>query len=172
MTALAGTILTLCCLVGVALAVLGLPGTWLMVLAALGIEAWKPELLSWGAIIAAASMAAVAEIADFAAGAVGAKKAGGGKRSAVGAIIGGVVGGIIGTVALPIPVIGTVLGAAIGSGLAAAAMELSIEGRTTNHIRRVGWGAFIGRLVATVLKTAFAVMIASVLVASLCFAGW
>ncbi len=169
---LAGIILSLGCLIGVALTVLGLPGTWLMVLGALGVEAWRPELLSWGAIITAATMALLAEVAELAAGAVGAKKAGGSKRSAIGAIVGGILGGIVGTFAIPIPIVGTVLGAALGSGAAAAFMELSVEGRSSAQIRRVGWGAFIGRLVATVLKTAFAVMIAAVLVASVCVGGW
>jgi uncharacterized protein YqgC (DUF456 family) len=169
---LAGIILSLGCLIGVALTVLGLPGTWLMVLGALGIEAWRPELLSWSAIITAAVMALLAEVAELAAGAVGAKKAGGSKRAAMGAIVGGVLGGIVGTFVLPIPIVGTVLGAAIGSGAAAAVLELSVDGRTMEQIRRVGWGAFFGRLVATVLKTAFAVMIATVLVASVCVGGW
>lgn len=172
MAILAGIILGVGCVIGVAITVLGLPGTWLMVLGALAIEAWRPELLSWGAIIAAACLALAAELAELAAGAVGAKKAGGSKRAAIGAIGGGIVGGIIGTFALPIPIVGTVLGAAIGSGATAAIMELSIEGKTAAHIRRVGIGAFVGRLVATVLKSAFAVMIAAVLVASVCISGW
>lgn len=172
MALLAGTLLSGACVLCVALTVLGLPGTWLMALAALGVEAWRPELLSWEAIITAGVLALVAEAVELAAGAVGAKKAGGSRRAAVGAVAGGILGGIVGTFALPIPVVGTVLGAAVGSGVAAAVMELTKDGRTSADIRRVGVGAFVGRLVATVLKSAFAVMIAAVLVASACIRGW
>jgi hypothetical protein len=169
---LAASILAVVCLAGVALTLATLPGTWLMVLAALGVEAWRPELLSWDAIIAAAVLAFLAEVAEIAAGAVGAKKAGGSRRAALGAIAGGLLGAILGTVLLPIPLVGTVLGAAVGSGLAAAALELTVEGRTSRDIRAVGAGAFIGRLVATVLKTMFAVAIAAVITASAFVDGW
>lgn len=172
MATLAGIILSVGCLLGVALTVLGLPGTWLMVLAALGVEAWHPELLSWNAIIAAAVLALAGEIAELLAGAAGAKKAGGSKRAAIGAIVGGVLGGLVGTVAIPIPIVGTILGAALGSGLAAAGLELTLDGKSTAHIRNVGVGAFIGRLIATVLKTMFAMSIAAVLVASASLSGW
>lgn len=171
-TILAGIILGLACLLGVALTILSLPGTWLMVLAALGVEAWRPELLSWHAIIAAAILALAAEIAEMLAGAVGAKKAGGSKRAALAAIVGGILGGLVGTVLIPIPIVGTVLGAALGSGLAAAALELTLDGKTAAHIRNVGVGAFIGRLIATVVKTMFAMSIAAVLVASASLTGW
>lgn len=172
MTILAGMILGMVCVAGVVLAVVGLPGTWLMVLAALLIELWRPELLSWTAIITAGALAFIAEAAELIAGAIGAKRAGGSRRAAIGAVAGGVMGAVAGTFLILIPVVGTVLGAAIGSGIGAAAMEVGAVKRTPGHIRRVGVGAFIGRLVATVLKTMFAVMIAAVLIASACVGGW
>ncbi|MDX2116533.1 MAG: DUF456 domain-containing protein [Planctomycetota bacterium] len=172
MSTLAAVMLGCFSALGVALTLLGLPGIWLMVLAALGVEAWRPELLSWTAIGTAAGLALAAEVAEFLAGAVGARKAGGSRRAALAAVAGGIVGGLVGTVAIPIPVVGTVLGAALGSGLAAAVGELTLEGKTLRDVRAVGVGAFIGRLLATVIKTMFAVATAAVLVVSSAVPGW
>lgn len=172
MLVFAAVVLGIWCIAGVALTAAGLPGTWLMVLGALGVEAWTPEMLSWNVIIAAAVLSVIGEVAEFVAGAIGAKKAGGSKRAALGAIAGGVVGAIVGTVTIPIPIVGTIIGSALGSGLAAAGFELTIEGRRGVDARRVGTGAFIGRLVATVLKSMCAVMIAGILVASSIAPGW
>lgn len=169
---LAASLLTIVCLVGVALTLLSLPGIWLMALAALLVEWWQPAALSWGAIIACVLIALLGELLEFIAGAIGAAKAGGSKRAATGAIVGGIVGGIVGTVLIPIPLVGTILGGAIGSGLLALAMEMTVKLRTDGteklpgHHRRVATGAFIGRLAATVLKGACAVAAALVLIVS------
>jgi len=169
---LAASLLTIVCLVGVALTLLSLPGIWLMALAALLVEWWQPEALSWGAIIACVVIALVGELLEFIAGAIGAAKAGGSKRAATGAIVGGIVGGIAGTVLIPIPLVGTILGGAIGSGLLALAMEMTVKlksdgtEKARGHHRRVATGAFVGRLAATVLKGACAVAAALVLIVS------
>lgn len=172
MPILAGVLLSLTTIVGTAFVVLGLPGIWLMVLAALGVEWWRPELLSWSAIITAAALSVLAEVAEFLAGAVGAQKAGGSKRAALGAIAGGMLGAIFGTVLIPIPIVGTVLGASIGAGAAAAGLELTLRDKTVGDAGRVGTGAFIGRLLATIIKTIFAVATAAVLIAAVCVSGW
>lgn len=173
MNILAGTTLGLVCAIGVFLTLLGLPGTWIMLLAALGVELWKPELLGTGVLITAAVLCVIAEVVEFIAGAVGAKKAGGSKRAAVGAVIGGVVGGLVGTVVILIPIVGTLLGASIGAGIGAAGLELTIQDRrNVDAAGKVAAGAFIGRLLATVFKTMFAVSIASLLIAAVCVSGW
>lgn len=173
MNIVAGIILGLVCTVGVLLTLLGLPGTWIMLLAGLGIELWQPELLGREVLITSAVLCVLAEAVEFIAGAVGAKKAGGSKRAAVGAVIGGLVGGIVGTVVILIPIVGTLLGASLGAGIGAAALELTLEHRRTmDSAGKVAAGAFIGRLLATVFKTMFAVSIAALLVAAVCIPGW
>ncbi len=169
---LAASLLTIVCLLGVALTVLSLPGIWLMVLGALFVEWWQPAALSWGAIVACVLIAIVGEVLEFIASAIGAAKAGGSKRAATGALVGGLIGGIVGTVLIPIPILGTILGGAIGAGLLALALELSLKSRADGspklpgHHRRVATGAFVGRLMATVLKGACAVAAALVLIVS------
>jgi uncharacterized protein YqgC (DUF456 family) len=92
----------------------GMPGIWLMVLAAVIVEWLQPEvsMFSPSTLYVSAGLALLAEILEFLMGAAGARQAGGSKRGAALAIVGGVIGAILGT-ALPIPVLGT-FGAAIG----------------------------------------------------------
>ncbi len=143
--------------VGVALALIGLPGTWLILLAGVIVEYFRPETFSWWTLGIGALLVIGAEVAEFSAGAVGAKKAGGSKRAVWMAVAGGLAGGILGTFFIPIPIVGTIAGAAIGSGACAMTAELSIEGRTMKDASRVGSGAAIGRTLATVFKGCFAV---------------
>lgn len=168
----AGILMGLVGVLGVVLTLVGLPGTWLTLLVSVVIKFWRPELIDWPAIGIAGGLCVLAELAEFAAGAVGAKRVGGSPRSAIGAIVGGLFGAILGTFLIPIPLVGTVLGASIGAGVCAAAMELTLTDKTLAQAGRVGTGAFIGRLLATVFKTMFAVGVSSVLVTAVCVAGW
>ena len=54
------------------------------------------------------------------------------------------------------PIIGTIAGAALGAGLGAAILERTKDQRTWGDVWRVGQGAAIGRLIATIIKTALA----------------
>jgi hypothetical protein len=141
---------------GIALALIGLPGTWLILLVGVVVEFVRPGTFSWWTIGVGGVLAIGAEIAEFSAGAVGAKKAGGSKRAMWLAIAGGLVGGIVGTFVIPIPIVGTIAGAGIGSGACAMLAEMSIDGRTVSQAGRVGGGAAIGRTLASVFKAGFA----------------
>ena len=147
----------------VALTLLQMPGLWLMLLGALIVRLWQGGMYSNTTLAVAAGITIAAEIAEFAAGAVGAKKAGATKRGMWGAVIGGVVGALVGTVVIPIPIVGTLLGAALGSGLVAAGMELTRGGATMDHAAKVAGGAAVGRFTAAVLKLGFAAVLALVL---------
>jgi len=151
-------------MIGFALAVLGLPGTWLILLTGVGVELLRPGTFSMWTIGVGAALVIGAEIAEFSASAVGAKRAGGSRRSLVLAIVGGMVGAIAGTILLPVPVIGTLAGAAIGAGACALVAELSVEGMTFAQAGRVGRGAAIGRTLATVIKGAFALALTALLI--------
>lgn len=161
-TALIATIMALAGIAGVVAVLFSLPGTWLVIATAAAIELfWRPDTFTLTTLLVAVGLALVAEIVELVAAGAGAKKAGGAKRSAVGAILGAIVGAIAGTPLFPI--VGTILGGAIGAGLGAALFERTVEERTWGDIWRVGQGAAIGRVVATVVKGGFAVVIALVL---------
>lgn len=157
---LAGILLTLTALVCVALTVIGLPGTWILLGGAVALEIWRPETFGTWTFVIAIGLAIVAEVVEFAAGSVGASSQGASKRAGLGALVGGAVGAIAGTVLIPIPVVGTIVGSALGAGLCASGVEMALRQKTTGHIARVGAGAFVGRLLATVFKGAIALVMA------------
>ena len=142
--------------VGIALALLGLPGTWLILLVGVIVEFVRPETFSWWTIGVGGVLAIGAEVAEFSAGAVGAKKAGGSNRAMWLAVAGGLVGGIVGTFVIPGPIVGTIAGAAIGSGACAMLAEMTVDGRTLAHAGKLGGGAAIGRTLASIFKAGFA----------------
>ena len=153
--------LILFCLNALALALVavGLPGNWLMVAFSAGIT-WLTgtEMISLPTLIVLAALALAAEIVELVAGAAGSKKAGGTWRGSVGALGGGLVGGILGIfIPLP-PPFGPILGACIGAFLGATGGELS-GGKQVEAALDVGRGAFIGRLLGTIYKLAFGVVI-------------
>lgn len=146
---------------GIVLTVLSLPGTWLAVLVAAVCKLWQPDTMSWWVIAAAAALATLAEVVEFAASAVGTAKAGGSKRGGVGSLVGGLAGAIFGA-----PFffgLGAIPGAVIGAGLGAVAAEKAWAKRSWGEAGKSGQGAAVGRLVATVLKVAFAMAIALLL---------
>lgn len=143
---------------------LGLPGTWLMVGAAL-VYPWlsgDPSIGLW-TIIGTAVLALTAELVEFGLAGRYARKYGGSRRAEWGAIIGGLAGAFMG---VPVPIVGPVIGAFIGAFLGALAGELSI-GRGARASTRAATGALIGRIVAAAMKVVVGVVIATwVLVAA------
>jgi len=98
-------------LVGFILTLVTLPGTWTILAGSLLIELAMPEVLGWKTIVALVCGALFAEAVETFASAVGASKAGGSRRAAVGSIFGSIAGALIGTIALPfLPIIGTIIG--------------------------------------------------------------
>lgn len=160
LTAIALCVFNLVC---IGLTLLQMPGLWLMLLAALMTKLWRPEMFSWTTLGVAAGITVAAEVAEFAAGAVGAKSAGATRRGMWGAVVGGVAGAVIGTFVIPVPIVGTLIGAALGSGLAAAGLELTRAGTSMDRAARVAGGAAVGRFSAALLKLGFAAALAVVL---------
>jgi hypothetical protein len=161
--------------VGWALTLVGLPGNWLMVLAAacyawLGPAAGNLQI-TWSTVWATAALAAGGEFAEFVAGMWGARRAGGSRRAAVFALVGSLVGAIAGgMLGIPIPLVGppiaAVLGGALGALVGASLAEHS-RGEQARQSWRVGQAAFWGRLLGTGVKTAVATAIAVVMVVAL-----
>ncbi len=167
--------MTLVCLLAPVLIIVGLPATWLMVAAAVGANllgpwlGWWPAgepMFSWWTVGVVAGLALLADITDTVAGALGAKRAGGSRRSYIGAIVGGIPGAIIGTFMLPIPLVGTLAGGAIGAGLGAMLFQITSEEHTLSTASKVGAGAAAGWLVAMVIKLAIALTVGVILVTS------
>lgn len=142
---------------GAFLVVLGLPGTWFMVLSSV-LVSWISGrwIISVPTLIALASLAFLGEVVELLAGAAGSRKAGGSRRGTAGALLGGIAGGIAGTFVLP--VVGSIIGACLGAFLGAIAGELSI-GKKMDLALNVGWSALWGRFLGTLGKLAAAVLI-------------
>ena len=133
----AAIILTFVALFSVLITIAGLPGTWIMLLAALLAQVFvgpegQAEMFSWWTLGVAGVLCILAEIAEGAAGGAGAAAAGASKRAVFGGIVGGIIGAIVGTFVIPIPSVGTILGGAIGAG--AAGMGGGGGGRATGRL--------------------------------------
>lgn len=143
-------------LVGLTLIVFGLPGLWVEVAAFIG-YAWLTDFDTVGtvAIVVVVGLAIVGELAELVLGGRFARRYGGGRRAAWGAILGGIVGAVIG---LPLPLIGSIVGAMLGSFSGAFLLELTRRQGTAPALR-VGWGALLGWCTAIALKVGVGVVI-------------
>jgi uncharacterized protein YqgC (DUF456 family) len=142
--------------VGLALAVIGLPGIWLIVAAA-GVYAYLTDgyHIAWWGLLTLILLGVLAEILETALGGVVAGKAGGSKRGMLGAVVGGILGAILGTPLIPIPVLGTLIGACLGAFGGTFAVEVWWVKRTTQDSLKIGAGAAAGRLAGTLTKLLF-----------------
>jgi len=152
------TLLVLLNLVWLASIAFGLPGIWLMIGGAIGLELWRGNMFSVWTLLAVVVIGIIAELLEFLAGVVGARKAGSSKLGAVGALVGSLAGALIGTFLIPIPLIGTLIGACGGAFLGTFALERMI-GRPSPASIKSATGAGIGRLAGTVIKLAAGVVI-------------
>lgn len=152
--------LVLVCTTAWLLNLVTLPGNWLAVLG-MGLYAWLgPETgrvaIGIGPVIAGFVLGIVGEVFEFAAGAVGASKAGASRRATLYAIGGSMAGAIIGgIVGLPIPVLGPVLAALLFGGMGATAGAMLAEwndGKAWRDNWRIGRAAFWGRTTGTAGK--------------------
>jgi uncharacterized protein YqgC (DUF456 family) len=151
-------VLALVLVVGLVLVPLGLPGTWVILAAALAYNALTgSSAISGGSIIALLILAVIGEVIEFTLAARYTRLYGGSRRAGWGAIIGGIVGAIVG---VPVPIIGSVIGAFVGSFLGALVAEWT-RGTETRAAARVATGAFLGRVFATAAKVGIGVAMAA-----------
>jgi len=166
---LAASIVVTFALVGIALTAATLPGIWVMILAATGCQTWlmlrepPQQMFEWWTLGACLIIGLIAEVVEIFASAVGAKKAGGTRRGAIGSVIGALAGAVLGTVFILIPVLGTIIGAALGAGAGAIIAERHNGRKTWREASTIGAGAAAGRLAATVAKVGFACVVAAIL---------
>jgi uncharacterized protein YqgC (DUF456 family) len=155
-------LLILVLLLGLVMIPFGLPGTWIIVGAALGYSILVPGSISMFTVIAVAVLAVIGEVIEFTLTAKYTKKYGGSSRASWGAIIGGMVGAFMG---VPVPIIGSVIGAFIGAFVGAFVAELS-RGTGGAGATRVATGALIGRALASAVKVGIGVAMAAWIVFS------
>jgi uncharacterized protein YqgC (DUF456 family) len=166
-------------IVGWLLNLISLPGNWINVAATALYALLMPSAgrlgVGWFVVVVIVGLAMLGEVIEFAAGAAGAKKAGGSRRSAWLALAGGVAGALIGVfagVVIPIPIIGSMIGALLFAGLGSlggAVLGETWVGRDADHSWRVGKAAFWGRLMGTLGKIVVGAVIVSVVLAALVF---
>lgn len=143
--------------VGVAGTVLpALPGT-LFVLAGIVLGAWIDDFtrVGWGSVAAVTVLAVLAWSLDYAAGLLGAKKAGASRYAIAGAALGTVVGifmGLIGVLFMPL------VGAALGEYIARKNHQQAIK---------VGIATWLGIMVGLIAKVVIAFMMIGIFVAAL-----
>lgn len=142
---------------GVLLTLVMLPGTWLTLLAAIGVQFLiDPVPMSWWTVAAVAVLALLGEIAETLSSAAGARRYGASKTGMTGAIVGAIAGAVGGTILIPIPIAGTLIGTIVGAAVLTAAAERGLAGRTWRQSGASATGAALGRLVAIGVKTAIA----------------
>jgi len=169
METLAASVVVVGALLGIAVTALTLPGIWLMILIAAGcqtyflLQAPPVMMFDWWTLGACVLLGLIAEAVEIFASALGAKKAGGTRRGAIGSVIGGLAGALLGTFMIPIPILGTILGAALGAGGGALLAERHNRAKTWREATTIGAGAAVGRLAATIAKVLFAIVIAVIL---------
>ena len=135
-----------------------LPGT-LFVLAGIVLGAWIDDFarVGWGSLTVVAVMAVLAWVLDYAAGLLGARRAGASRQALIGATLGTVAGvftGFIGLLFMPLA------GAAIG--------EYAAQ-RDANRAVTVGLSTWFGILLGLLAKVVLAFMMIGVFVAALLF---
>jgi uncharacterized protein YqgC (DUF456 family) len=137
---------------------LGLPGLWMMIVAALVYDWLVPAAsIGWVTIVIAAGLAVLAEVLEWTLSAKYTQKYGGSRRAGWGAILGGIAGAMIG---VPVPVIGSIIGAFAGAFVGALVLEYSRKEATGATATRVATGALIGRVAAAAAKTGLGVAVA------------
>ncbi|HWZ27470.1 MAG TPA: DUF456 domain-containing protein [Gemmatimonadales bacterium] len=149
-------LLVACCLVGLALIAVGLPGIWLMVVAVIA-YGLVTKFAGVGVITLSVTivLALLSEVAEAWLGFGLARKYGGSKRAGWGALIGGLVGAAVG---VPVPVVGSVIGSLVGAFGGALLLEYLGHGDSDKAVR-AGFGALLGRVAATATKMALGFVI-------------
>jgi uncharacterized protein len=144
-------------LVGLAGTVLpALPGT-LFVLAGIVLGAWIDDFsrVGWGTVSVVVVLALLAWVLDYAAGLLGARKAGASRLALIGAALGTVVGlfmGLVGVLFMPL------VGAAAGEYLAR---------RDHQHAVKVGVATWLGIMAGLVAKVVIAFMMVGLFIGAL-----
>ncbi len=136
---------------------LGLPGTWMILGAAL-LYGWVTGFAEVGAamLFLFLALAVVGEVVEYVFGIAGARRFGSSNRGIVFSFLGGFAGAVVGA-----PLFfgfGAILGALVGAFLGAVLIELFTYGTSEwRKAVRSGWGNFLGRIAGVITKMAIAI---------------
>jgi uncharacterized protein YqgC (DUF456 family) len=150
-------VLALVLLVSLFLIPLGLPGTWVMVAAAVGFNVLTgSERIGVVTLVLVGVLAVIGEVLEFTLAGRYTRRYGGSRRASWGAILGGIVGAIVG---VPLPVIGSMIGAFVGAFAGALLFEYTRHA-DAGIATRVATGALLGRVAAAAMKVAIGLVMA------------
>ncbi|MBN1824812.1 MAG: DUF456 domain-containing protein [Candidatus Eisenbacteria bacterium] len=108
-------------------------------------------LFSWVALLVLAALTAAGEVLEALLGSLVARRYGATGWGMGGAFAGGLAGAAIGSVIFPL--VGTLIGSFAGTALGAVLGE-RLGGTDEDRTARAGWGAFLGRSLASAIKLA------------------
>ena len=171
-----GVLLVVTLLVCWIVAMLGLPGNWIMIAAVALFAYFAPDEsrldIDWPIVVTLLVLALFGEGLELLAGSLGAAKQGGSKRGAVLALLGSITGAIVGAlIGSPIPFfIGSLVCALLFAGLGAlggAMLGERWKGKDLEESWKVGKAAFWGRLLGTLGKVMVGGVMIGVTVAAL-----
>lgn len=149
-------------LIGLAVIPLGIPGTFIVVVASGSVgllTGW--QLVSLRLLLIFLGLAVLGEVSDALFSLLTGKKFGASGFSLFWSFVGGFVGAIIG---FPLPLIGSLVGAFVGAFLGAFLAEL-LTGTNLSEAMKSGIGVVFGKLFGSILKVAIGmVMIFTVLI--------
>jgi uncharacterized protein len=129
---------------------LGLGGNFILLALALVVALTTHfTAIGWAALGVIAAAVAAGEGIEAVLGSLMARRYGSSRWGMAGAFLGGLLGGILGTAILP--VIGSLIGSFLGSAFGAVGAEL-LHGARREAGMRAGWGAFLGKAMATGIK--------------------
>lgn len=150
------------CVIAWGLNIIALPGNWIAV-AIIALYTWLGPAegrtsVGWLVLVGAVVCAAIGELVEFLASALGAQKAGASRKATVYAVIGSMLGAIGGAfIGVPVPIVGSIIAAILFGGLGATAGAMYGEwsnGKTIKESWGIGHAAFWGRTFGTVGKIA------------------
>ncbi len=150
------------CFIAVVLTAVRLPGTWLMVVG-VAIAGWAGEWdqVSMARVGILAGLATGAELFEFFASLITARKAGGSRQAAWGGMVGGILGMIF--LSLPFFIVGTFIGAILGCFLGAFVVEIAMNKRLAEGTK-VGLFSALGFAIGTAAKIGIALLMAGIVV--------
>ena len=145
--------------VGIALIPVGIPGSFIQVLAAALLNVLTHgERMGWRWVAVFLALALLAELINSFLGEWGIRKFGGTKHASWGALIGGILGGLFGGVFIPILLVGSMLGSIVGTFAGALGGEMYRQRKLSTNMR-VGFGAMLGLAVGVAAKLFIALLI-------------
>ena len=139
---------------------LGVPGNFIMIGLAL-LAAWIGgfQSIGWLALVLMLAAAVLGEVVEALLGSAMARRFGASWWGVGGAFVGGIVGAMLGSAVIPL--LGTLVRAFLGAAAGAVALEAWHARKVDQGALRAGWGAFLGKLLASLFKMSIGMGIAA-----------